>query len=710
MRVDAYAKATGAATYTADIALADMIWIGITRSTFARATILSVDTSEAAHVSGVLGFLDGSDFRGMRYGRGVRDVPVLADGEVRFIGEPIVAVVAETREAAEAAADLVEVDYENVAAVVDPSEALAGTSDPVHSAPWEYDGADPTSSQGSNLQSRVTIGDRLAAEEAIKTSLHVVTERYGTQSVHQAYLEPHACVARVDADGLAHLWTTNKSPYLLMEQVGRCLSIDPSTIVVHPVMLGGDFGGKGSPLNAALCIEVARRYERPAKLMLRYADELTAGNPRHTASIQVTLGCDGEGRLTAAILDAVLDGGAYGGFKFWPNSVSGALCQCLNSYTIPTAYLDVRAVYTNSVPRGHVRAPGMPQGAFAVESAIDELAVAAKIDPLELRLRNVLADGSSTVSAGGRLLESVSTVRTDRREADLCPSEPGSWRIGRGLAQFTLIERPVKDPTFLNMVRTTLRMREGTDGAVEVETSTPETGTGSHTVLRNLLADALELERSAIRIIPATTRDLAGGVPASASRVTTTFAKVVPEAAKAWGSRGTSREVVVDYVPAPTVGNDAHAHSWLQEAVVAVDTETGQVAVQELTSVIEVGMVVNEIAHQMQIDGASMMGLGFCLMEDLAVEDGQVGAAQLGDYKIPTALDVPRLKTVLVRTGHDDRRVVPIGESGIVPTAAAVANAVYDAVGVRIRQLPITAEKVYNALEEGAWAALATNQ
>jgi CO/xanthine dehydrogenase Mo-binding subunit len=684
--VDAVARLTGRAVYAADVELPGLCHAAVIRSPLPHARIVAIGTGDARSADGVVGVFTGRDLGLLLYGRRVRDVPVLAVEETRFVGERVAAVVAETRAAAERAAALVTLDLDELPAVHDAEAALRPDAPAVHEAPWRYPGAVVAGSDPPNLQSLVRHGDAAAAERALAASAHVVDRTYTFAAGHQGYLEPQACVAWVDAGGRVHVWMANKSPYRLRAQLAECLGLEPAAIEVHPVAVGGDFGGKGSPMDAPLCVELARRTGRPVKLVMRYGDDLTSANPRHSGRIRVRLGCDASGRLTGLRVDALADGGAYAGFKPIPTVSLHGLAEPGSSYRIPAAAVEVRVAYTHTVPRGHMRAPGDPETVFAFESALDELAAAAGLGPVEMRRRSVLRSGEANpwgaTYVESRGLETLEAAVSAVRRLPV----PAGWRHGRGLALYDRATRPG---------RSSLRLSasEGGSGVV-AETALPEQGGGSHAVVREGLARLLGIDPARVEVRQVSTAELPPDDGVGGSRVTAALSIAVAEAAAAF--EAADREpVTVEVEPSnvPPVTSFC-----VQVAQVAVDPASGQVRVLEVLTAADVAAVVNPAAHQLQLEGGAAMGFGLACLEDLVIQEGRVWAASLGEFRIPTAADVPAFRTVLVEGGRGIGAldVKAVGELGNVPTAAAIANAVADAAGARVRDLPITAEKVWH--------------
>lgn len=688
-RTDATAKVTGAARYTADIELPNLAHAAVVRGSVPHATIKRIDVSEAASADGVLGVFTAADVRAKPFGRKIADMPLLAREKVRFVGERVALVVAETRRQAEAAAQLVSVDYEELPAAVTVADALAPGAPFVHDEPWTYAGALVRPGDGPNWVHHAEHGSLERVEQALAGAAHVVDRCYTTQSVHQGYLEPQACVAYYESPRRVRVWLTNKMPYRSREIVGDSLGIDPLAIEFMAVPVGGDFGGKGSPHDAVACVALSRLTGRPVKLVMRYDEDLTATNPRHPSEYRVQLGCDREGRLVAAAIEARFNAGAYGAFT--PRGISPHSGGIVASYQVPAFYSSVTRVYTNTVPRGNMRAPGAPQAVFAFESALDELAVAAGLDPLGFRVANLLETGESDTDQQ-RWVEHRGRETVQAALGAFEPAEPpDGWLYGSACVIYSR--------SMSATVSTSMRLTSVDDGCIKVETPITETGAGMHTALREMVARQLGYAIGQVEIVAASTGELPRDAGVGGSRVTGGLATAVDIAAKRWLNRAADEPVVVDVEQpiSPRVGSYV-----VQIAQVAVDPETGELKVLEIMSVADVAEIVNPLAHQMQIDGGMAMGFGQACLEDLGESDGEIWAATMGDYRLPSARDVPRHKTVLVRggIGVGSANVKNIGEQTTPPVAAVIANAVFDATGCRIRELPLTAERIYQAMQE----------
>lgn len=739
-RTEGPAKVSGEAIYAADVRLPGMIWGKALRSPLPHARIVRIDTREAERMPGILAVLTASDLPDVLIGRRVYDMPVLARARVRFIGEKVAVVAAENLDVAEEALTRIEVEYEELPAVFDAQDAMTPGAPLLHPhyrsyphAPAQYFSDLP------NVHSHVTwqLGD---VAQGFSQAEHIFEHTFTTHYVHQGYIEPHAAAVAIDSDGRVNLWTSNKMPFRTRELLADAVQIPKERIRVSLVPIGGDFGGKGSLMDVALCYHLSQRTGRPVKMVMTYTEELMAGNPRHPTTIVLRTGVTREGKIVAREASVIFNSGAYAAFKPTPIvNITGAN-QAAGAYGIPHIKIDAYSVYTNSVPAGHMRAPGDPQVSYAVESSMDMMAEALGIDPLEFRRRNLLKDGDLLPT--GHPVEHVKVQ--DTLEAAVHASHWGQPKprphIGRGVA---VAHRHI------GIGDANAQLSIERDGTVMLLTTVPDTGTGSHTVLRQIVAETLSLPVEQVTVKVGTTDTFENDSGAGGSRVTHVAGQAAYQAANelhtlirevaaqvlgcpadevrlndghCTATNGPSRSLsLVDVAGAALaherplrvhklyrVSQYPHVTAFSAQVVeLEVDPETGQVKLLEVVTAHDVGTVINPLGHQGQIDGGLIQGIGFGMMEEMRTEEGRISTLSLGDYKIPNIKDIPPLKTVLIQGAHGP---VPfegksIGENSITPITAAIANAVYDAIGVRIHDLPITAEKVYQALrarEEGA--------
>ncbi len=684
-RIEGALKVTGAACFGADASAPDLLWCRFVRSPLAHARIRAIDTTRAQALDGVRAVMTARDLPDRRWGRRLQDVPVLAQDRVRFIGEKVAAVAADDAETAERAAALVDVDYEELPAVFDAETALRGDV-LLHAADAGYQDAPASWGRQPNVQSWVTLthGD---VERGFAEADRVIEHVFRTQPVHQGYIEPHAYFVRADASGQVQLSVPNKMPMRSRELLAQLMDLPEESIDFHPSYIGGDFGGKGSLMDLPAVVYLARRTRRPVKYVMTYAEELAATNPRHSGVIRIKSGVRADGRLVARQATVLWDAGAYGGFKPSPTvSVGGH--QLVGSYHIPNYQIDVVCAYTNSVPRGHARAPGSPQCYFASESHMDMLAHELGMDPVEFRLKNAERSNSRQEEVVQRALQ-ASGWRHRREKNHGRGISLGNHGVGTGMA--------------------TIRLTLERSGRVLLQTGLPDTGTGALTVLQQVVAETLGISVDLVDVQTLGTLEAPPDSGAGASRVTHVAGRAALGAAEALQdemAHGTTtfehvnEPIVVEYAYESQRGSTDATGYIAQVADVEVDPETGQVTVERLTTSHEVGTIVNPLLHQGQIEGGIIQGFGLAVMEDLALQEGRVTASHLGELKLPSIADIPELSTELVGStdGPGPFAAKAIGESSNILTAAAIANAVYDACGVRITDLPITAEKVFDAL------------
>lgn len=733
VRVEGLLKTTGAARYAADVSLPGMLWAAFLTSPLPHARIRSLDVRAAAEVEGVHAVLTARDIGPVRFGRRLLDRPVLAGDRVRFAGERVAAVAAASPRAAEEALERIEVDYEELEPVLEPEAALAPGAAILHeqAAEYAYLGGTRPPVPHPNLQGRRVVAKGDAdIERALARADRVFEHEFSTPRQHQGYIEPHAAVVWIGEDGVVHVVSGNKSPFNLRSQMAAALGLPPERIEVDSGFIGGDFGGKGYWSDEFVCYFLAKATGRPVKAVSSYLDELTAGNPRHAATVRLRTGVDADGRFVAHHARVVLNGGAYASAKPLPHLVLAGGSATLAAYRVPHARVEVMTVYTNTVPCGHMRSPGEVQALFAGESHVDMIAAELGLDPLELRLRNAVRDGDEGL--GGerfRQARAVPVLEALRQAGDWDRRPTGQGR-GRGIA---LGVRHVGGG------KTSVRLRAGADGRVEVLTGLPDQGGGASTVIQRVAAATLEVAPGRIVV----TRGSTGLAPSDpgvggsrvthlASRATQTGAlelkRLFEEAAtEAFGNgrplrlegdhfRGDGEPIpferVAERIPAPGIdveGAYEAAHgpdepgdydfvACMME--VEVDPDTGQPTVRDALLVVDVGTIINPVAHRGQLVGGFVFGLGGALMEELRVEDGTVTSGTLGEVKLPTSMDCPPLRIVQLPTpvGPGAFGAKMAGELTNSIVAPALANAVAAASGARVTTLPITAERIHAAV------------
>lgn len=739
-RVEGPEKVAGQTLYTADIGLPGLLWGKCLRSPFAHARIVRVNTEKAKTVRGVAAVLTGQDVPPSRVGLSLQDSPILAQGKVRFVGEKVAAVAALHPDAAEEALSLIEIEYQELPAVFDPKEAMAPGAPLVHEEMPSYKGFHPPAETFPNVFAvqHWTAGD---LDAGFREADFVLEHTFRTQLAHQAYLEPHAAVVSVDGSGRVGVWASCKAPFRLKQQMAKQLNIPKDLIRVHIVAVGGDFGGKGSLMDIPVCYELTKATGRPVKMVMTYAEELTAGDPRHPSLVRLKSGVRSDGTLVAREAEVIFNSGAYAAFKPGEIPNLGGATHSTGVYRIPHYSIRSFGVYTNNVPCGYYRAPGQPQVVFAVESHTDLIAEELGIDPLQFRLKNLLRDGDKL--PGGRGVDKVRCRETLEAAAKRAGwGRPKAARnVGRGIG---VSFRHVGGSGEANA-----EIVLAPDGKITIVTAVPDTGTGTHTLLQQIAAEVLAMPPSEIQVEIGDTETFENDAAPGGSKITAMSGQAVLEAAQELREKmiatassllgcsssalklergrfvaagGTRNGLSFAEVARHAAQGDGHvrvrktyqiksrspvAAFVAQIAEVEVDEETGLLRVRRITTAHDVGTIINPLTHQGQIEGGVIQGLGYATMEEVVAESGKVVTANLGDYRIPCTEDLPEFKTVLVEdpAGPGPFAAKQIGENGIIATAGAIANALHNAVGVRLFDLPLTAEKIYFALKSSRSAA-----
>ncbi|MEE9202646.1 MAG: xanthine dehydrogenase family protein molybdopterin-binding subunit [Dehalococcoidia bacterium] len=736
-RVDAPDRVTGRAVYAADIHLPGMLHGRVLRSPHAHARIKRIDFTKALALEGVKAVVTSADLPPMTgepiLVRGeielnlnhIRQV-ALAQDKVLFHGQAVAAVAATDPHTAEDALELIEVDYEPLPAVLDAEEAMRQDAPLIH--PDQYTHThEGNLDRPSNIAATYTFG-RGDVEEGFREADVVVEDTFRTRVVHQGYLEPSAAVAQVEPNGHITVWASTQGNFSLRGQLASVLEVPSSRIKVVPVEVGGGFGGKLNTLLELPAVLLSRKTGRPVKLVMSREEVLRATYPAPATVITVKAGATREGSLTAIYMRAVFDAGA---FPIAP--VVAAYFTGLAPYKVPHLKFEGCEVVTNKPKIGALRAPGAPQASFAVESQMDLLAEKLSIDPLELRRRNAAEEGDPPPV--GRpfnriglqpLLEQVA-----RHPAWTAPLK-GTHR-GRGLALAFW-------PGAIMPSSCHLTLQD--DGSFSLVLGSVDL-TGTRTVMLQVAAQELGMDPSQIRVSVGDTDSVGHTEVSGGSRITYTMSAAVHRAcmnmleqlreraaaelevdageleyeAGTFRSR-TSPEKQLSLAdlgrqslrrggPVTATGTTTRLQSAPAFAAhvvdVEVDPETGQVKVLKYTAFQDVGKAVNPTQVEGQIQGGAVQGLGWALMEGYQFSDsGVLQNATMLDYKTPTATDVPFIDAVIVEVPASDGPygIRGVGEAPIVPPLPALANAIHQATGVRLRELPMSPEAVFMALQK----------
>ena len=702
-RVEGRDKVTGVARYAADIAMPGMLHAAYVTSPYPHARIASINVSAARSLSGVRAVLTGADTKPARLGRRLQDWPVLCWDRALFIGDRVAAIAADTVEIAEEASRRVEVEYEELPALLGPDTALAADAPVLHpdASGYAFLGGTRGERPHPNVQGHA-VHEHGDVEAGFRSSHKVYEHTFSVPRTHQAYIEPRATLVWLDG-GLVRVVSTNKAPFALRQHMSVALGIPEARIVVDAGHIGGDFGGKGLSIDEFVLYYLARATGRPVRAVTRYADDLQATNTRHAATITLRTGVDSEGRIVAHTSRVVFDGGAYAAGKPVITLMPGDAMLTLAGYRVPAARVEATTVYTNQVPAGHARAPGQPQNAFAAESHVDLIARDLGIDPLEFRERNIVRPGVIDVTGqpwhgtdGPALLARLRAAsRFGRIEG---------WHHVHGRGHGEGIALGVRH---VGRGRAAMSLRTLPGGRVELRTGVSDQGGGAHTLFQRIVAAELGIPLERVTVVRGLTDAVPNDPGVGGSRVTPVQGSAALDAARKLKAKlsdlGRSLDDAGEIEVTGTAAQETHEASMYAYVVrLGVDKDTGSTKIQQVTLVADVGTVINPVALRGQLEGGFIFGLGQAAMEELRVEDGRVVTANLGDYKLPTIADVPPLRIELVtdHSGPGPFGAKSAGELANPAVGAAVANAIQDACGARVMSLPVTAEKIWAELRK----------
>jgi CO/xanthine dehydrogenase Mo-binding subunit len=681
-------RVTGAARYAQDLAAPGMLHARLVRSPYPHARVLGVDAS-AVPPDWVVLLPD--DVRELgRYGIQIRDQTVLAIDRARHAGDPVAAVAADSPRAAEEAAALVTVDYEELPAVFDVLEAVRGNAPLVHdahevsSSGAAYFGLRPQ--EGTNVchRFRIRAGD---VEAGFASADVVVEETFATAGAQHASMEPHACLAVWDG-GRLEVRTGTQTPFNLREELACVFGLEPQQVRVVCLPMGGSFGAKTFLRTEAIAAALARKANRPVKLVLPRDEEWQTLN-RHPAVVRIKLGANADGTLVAKEATCYADTGAYA--DCGPGVAQKMGFAAPGPYRIPHVSVDAFCVYTNLPPNGAFRGYGQMQSTWASERAMDVLADRLGVDPLELRLKNLLREGDRYCTG-----ETMHDVHFD--ECLEAAAEAICWRADRRGKGLSVMLKGMQTPS-----RAAIVIEAEEDGTYVLRCATTEMGQGAIRAISGLAAELLGVELDRVSFPSPDTDLVPYDTRTTSSRSTYMMGRALVEAVRDLregdGKRGYG-EIANDGGLDPDTGQgvaSTHWHQGAAGAAVRVDEETGKVEVTHLHATIYAGRVVDRPAAELQNEGSMIMGLGSALFEEVALADGQVANANLSDSPIPSTNDLPdRLTHELIeRPGAE---IHGLGETALPPVPPAIGNAVAS-LGIHVTELPLTAERVLKAIE-----------
>lgn len=732
-RVDALGKVTGDTQFPGDINLPDQLTMKILFANRPHAIIKSIDTRQAEDLEGVVAILTAKDVPVNEYGLIISDQPVLCGpgsgipyaDRVRFVGDQVAVVVAETEEIAALGRDLISVEYEDLNIVSDPLVAIQEGGELVH----------PNKESNIICQYRIRKGD---IEEALKQSAVIVEGEYHTPAQEHAYLQPEAGLGYIDEEGRVTVQVAGQWTHEDQEQIAHALDLPPEKIrVIYPA-IGGAFGGREDmSVQIVLALAALRLHQkginRPVKVIWSREESIIGHHKRHPYIIRTRWGATQDGKVLAADVDIVADGGAY---AYTSTKVLGnATLMCTGPYEIPNVKVDSCAVYTNNIPGGAFRGFGGPQAAFAAETQMNRLAEKLGIDPVEMRIRNILREGD-LLSVGTPLPTGVTISQVVER----CAKEGGWHTDSRGWTRKT--GAPLRSRESTNEEREYLKRGIGIAcafknvgfsfgapersfarvelfGGAEIEQvivhhAGADVGQGAHTVFQQMAAEAAGVPIEIVRLVVSDTAMTDDSGSASASRMTFMAGNAIKgameQALKKWRDEERPAVSKYEYNPPATTPLDPitgysmpnFSYGYVAQAVeVEVDMETGHIRLVDVISANDVGKAINPEQVEGQIEGAVVQAAGYSILENFQQIDGYVQTEHLSTYLIPTVLDIPEhLQSIILE--YPD----PIGPWGVrgmaempfLPLAPAIIAAVHEATGVWFLDFPLTPEHVLRGL------------
>lgn len=748
-RMDGSAKVTGQTVFTADVDLERPLCGVVVRSPHAFARIRGIDTGRARAMPGVAAIAHAGTVPDKALDFGIKDQHLFAKSYARYAGEPVAAVAAESEDSARAAAEAIVVDYDVLRPVLDPEDALAADAPLVHPDWQTYD-----KSEGRTLVANVCGACRIKrgdVEAALASAGAVrVKSDYSFAPGMPGYLEPRAALARKGADGSLTVWCGSQSPYSNRDDLAAFFGLDPADVRFVNQFVGGAFGGKILMAAEWYAAALALQCDRAVRVAWSRHEDGLHIYPRHGGYAHFESAVSKQGIFLGMRAAYVFDTGAYIGYGTGTALIATMLSSA--PYRIPNLDIEAKLVYTNKHIAGPVRAPGGPQANFAKESHVDELALALGMDPLEFRMQNAWDEGD--VSPSGQKLHGVSIKETLRRAADAIGwGKPLPPNCGRGLCCTWW---------FSSCSESKARVEVGGDGSVRVFSGNPEVGTGSAAAaLPIIAADALGIAPDDVELVLAdtATKTYDSGVGGSGSTYSAGQAvgaaalevknSLLARAEDALEAR--KEDIVIQDSVAFVRGSPDHkvtlaqlatnaggmiegsgqapklsdpefdaslveSHdfpSWMDPsftttaAEVSVDPQTGAVVVRHIATAQDVGFAINPTGAVGQIEGGAVQGLGFALTEELKYDDSGAVQPNLDDYLLPTAVDAPRITTIMVESPslNGPHGMKGVGEPPVTTPAGAIANAIRAAVGTAPNETPMTPERVWRALNQSGKAA-----
>jgi 4-hydroxybenzoyl-CoA reductase alpha subunit len=738
--IDSKAKVAGDAQYIEDLSMPGMLYGKILRSPISHGKILNIDTSRAASLNGVKAVITAKDTHGIKYGFIIPDEQILAEERVRFIGDEVATVAAVDKDTAMEALKLIKVEYEEIPSVFDPEKAMAAGTPLLHESK-------------NNIAHKVQF-TRGNFADGIDSADYISEGRFETPCVHQSYLEPSGCIAFFDASGTLNLWLPCQKIFLTRSLLARALNMPVSKIRVIQPSVGGAFGGKMDQKLPAVISLLALKTRRPVKVIITRDEEFITCRPRVATIIKLIMGIKKDGTVVAKKSRIIADNGAYSSYA--PSILNTIAMRHDNAYRFKNLDTKAYLVYTNKVPTGAFRGFGNPQVTFAVESMLDILAEKAGIDPVEIRLKNATRSGDVTIHGwnirSGGLSACIEKASKEIKWKDKKKNIISYQGVGIACTIHVCGNRASYD---FDGSSAFIKLNE--DGNIDLLIGEGDIGQGARTIFAQIAAEVLGVSLDSIYVSAADTAITPYCLGASASRVTfvggnavkaaatSLRAKVLDIASEILETSKDDLEIREGNIFTKTYkdkscslgdvaqaslhkkqgqplmekgtfdadsekadqktlyGNISGAYSFgAHIAHVEVDVKTGKVTILDYSAAHDLGRALNPMAAKGQIIGGISQGIGYALTEELLFHRGKIINPTFSDYKILSAKDMPPVRIITVETIDP---AGPFGAKGLaettlIPVAAAISNAIYDAVGVRIKSLPISPDSILKSLEE----------
>ncbi|MEE9255010.1 MAG: xanthine dehydrogenase family protein molybdopterin-binding subunit [Pseudomonadales bacterium] len=724
IRPDGPDKVTGSASFAADMSLPGMLFGKVLRSPHAHAKIINIDTSKAEALDGVEAVVTSRDFSHLRPG-GIGDIARdnLAHDKALYHGHGVAAIAARTLSIAEAALELIDVEYEMLTPVMSLDDAMGEDAVLLHED-LITQGIEPPPDKPSNICQRTELGVG-DVEVGFREADVIVEREYTTPTVHQGYIEPPSCLAHYVADGQSVIWASTQGHFVLRDSTAAMVGIESSRLKVVPMEIGGGFGGKIAPYQEAIALVLSKKSGRPVKMTMTREEVFRAGGPGSATKIRIKIGARKDGTITAMQAWLAYEAGAF------PGGSMGGGARCIfASYDVENIYIEGVAVVVNKPKVRAYRGPGASQAAFAAESALNELAGKLGIDPIELRLKNAVRDGTTSVAGVTfteiGLVECLEAARNSAHYRSALQANQGRavavgfWHTGGGASSASVHMNP--------------------DGTASVTTGSADLS-GTRITMAMMAAEALCIPVSKVSTSVADTESVGYTSMSAGSRTTNATGMAVIQAAqdvveKMKNRAASSWNITLDQVEwrdgkainttrdeeltvkeicrnAPQTGGPLAGQASLNAAQgqgscfsvhicdVDVDPETGKTSLIRYTAIQDAGKAIHPTFLEGQFQGGAVQGIGWALNEEYVYDErGMLENPGFLDYRIPVASDLPMIETVIVEvpsSGHPFG-VRGVGEAPIIPPLAAVASAVSDAIGVPITDLPCSPEKVLEAI------------